>query len=136
MDWIIKDINGEVIDFYCYRGKARLLVNLWATWCPPCIEELPSLSRLARKTAGSLLIAAVSTEPEGEVRRFIQRSFPHLSHHLKIAVLPAEQLKAYFPEDRLPVTYLFSGDGRLERKFAGPKKWDDPNLTRQMQLPL
>ena len=133
LDWIIEDINGKVIDFYCYRGKARLALNLWATWCPPCIEELPSLSRLAQKSAGSVLIAAISTEPKEKVRRFIQKSFPDLSARLRIAVLSAAELGAFFPEDPLPVTYLFNKEGKLAHKAAGPRKWDTPDLMEQIQ---
>ena len=130
LDWIIQDINGEAVDFACYRGKARVVINLWATWCPPCIEELPALARLAQKSG--ILAAAVSTEPEAKVRQFIEKSFPGLSRHLKIAAVSAEEQKALFPEDPLPVTYLFNKEGKLAMKASGPRAWDDPHLTKQI----
>ena len=49
IDMVFKDIHADVIDLYCLRNKKTLIINFWATWCPPCIEELPALSQLAEK---------------------------------------------------------------------------------------
>ncbi len=130
IDWIFKNIKGEVFDLYCYRGKKRILINLWATWCPPCIEELPSLSALAEQTK-NILVIAVTTESLEVVNSFIQKSFPDLSESLQIVRVSKEELNQYFIPDSLPVTYLFNKEGKLESKILGARNWQEMSFTQQ-----
>ena len=131
IDWIFKDIKGETFDLYCYRGRKRVIINLWATWCPPCIKELPSLSMLADKAVKDILIFAITTESLEVVNPFIQKSFSDLSQHLKIVKISSEELKKYFPSDSLPITYLFNKKGKLENKIIGDRDWLEMGLIQK-----
>ena len=136
IDWIFKDTRGDLIDLYCFRGKI-LLINFWASWCPPCIQELPSLSDLAEKYEENIIVVALSTESPKRVKDFIEQSFPDLSARLKVAQVGKTQKAMYFPEDKLPVTYIFNKKGLLQWKELGVKDWSDPKLVQQLlQLPL
>ena len=124
LDLVVQDINGFVWDLYCYRRKKNLVINLWATWCPPCVEELLSLSKMAKKTKDQALVLALSTESEEILSRFIKKAFPDLKKDLKIVSLPEEKLRELFPKDPLPVTYIFNKEGKLAHKKPGSRDWN------------
>ena len=122
-NWTVKDIYGEKI-IISPRLKARfVVVHLWATWCAPCIEELPLLAELAKETHPQTLVLAVTTESLKKTTKFIQKAFSDLSSHLKIVSVSKEERSQFFPEDVLPVTYIFNEERKLIRKEIGPKDW-------------
>ena len=133
IDLVVEDIKGKIWDLYCYRDKKTLVINLWATWCPPCVEELFSLSQLAEKTKEETLVLALSTEPKETLSRFIKRSFPDLGKSLKIVSLPEDKLEKYFPKDSLPVTYIFNKKGKLIEKEIGAKDWNQKELIESIR---
>ena len=132
IDWIFKDIQGYVIDLYCLREEKALVINFWATWCPPCIEELPSLSRLAKNNKDEIFVVAISTEPKETIKNFLNQSFSDLSPHLKIVQVSMEEKSKHFPEDSLPATYIFDQKGLLKSKELGARNWSDNNLIQQI----
>ena len=132
IDLIFTDIEGHVIDFYCLKGKKIILVNFWASWCPPCIQEIPSLSELAEKYNEDIFVVAISTESQKRVKSFISQSFPNLSPHLKVAQINKIRAGMYFPEDKLPTTYIFNKEGLLKWKELGAKDWSDQQLAQQI----
>ena len=121
IDWTVRDINGNSVEIK--KGKTPLVINLWATWCAPCIEELPSLSALADREGREGLVVAVTTESLEKVRRFVKSAFPDLSLHLKIVSVSRREQNQFFPADNLPVTYLFDRNGLLVRKVTGARDW-------------
>lgn len=136
IDWVLRDINGNVIDLYCFRGKKIVILNLWASWCPPCIQELPSLSRLAEKHHKQIAVIAVSSESKDTVKNFLKQAFSDLSPHFKIAHADKEDKLKYFPEDQLPVTYIFNRKGLLKVKEQGARDWSKPHIIQQiLQIP-
>ena len=132
LDWVFKDIHGDVIDLYCFRGDKIVALHFWATWCPPCIKELPSLARLAERFADRIFVSALSAEEPAELANFISRSFPDLSPYLKIVSVSEELRSRYFPEDSLPVTYVFSTKGLLRFKKRGSADWSEKALVRRL----
>lgn len=124
LDLVVQDIKGKTWDLYCYRGQKHLIINLWATWCSPCVEELLSLSHFAEKTKENTVVIALSIESPETVFKFIKKAFPDLKKSLKIASLPEKKLRTYFPEDPLPVTYIFNKEGRLSKKIGGARNWN------------
>ena len=134
IDWLFKDIYGNIIDLYCLREKKPLVINFWATWCPPCVEELSSLSRLAENNKNQIFVVAISTEPLGIVKSFLSRSFSDLSPSLKVARVAEDDKLKYFPEDSLPVTYIFNKKGLLKAKELGARDWSAKQLVRSILL--
>ena len=132
IDWIFKDIHGHVIDLYCLRGKKIVIINFWATWCPPCIEELPSLAQLAENNKDQIFVAALSTEPLETIKNFLNQSFSDLSPHLKVAQVSIKDKLQYFPEDFMPATYIFNKGGLLKVKELGARDWSEKNLVQQI----
>ena len=132
IDWLFKDIHGNVIDLYCLRGKKMLIVNFWATWCPPCIEELPSLSQLAENNKDKIFVVAISTESLEIITSFLNQSFSDLSPHLKVAQVTQKNKLQRFPKDSLPATYIFNKKGLLKVKELGVRDWSEKNLVQQI----
>ena len=132
IDWILTDLEGEQMDLYCLRGEKIIVLNFWATWCAPCIRELPSLSQLAENYKEEIFVLAVSTESEAEVKKFLERSFTGLSPELKIAVVKEEEKLKRFPKDKIPATYIFNKKGLLKIKHLGEKNWSDKNIVQQI----
>ena len=132
IDWFFEDIYGQMIDFYCLRDRKILIVNFWATWCPPCVKELSSLSRLAEKNKNKIFVVALSTEDKQSIVNFVTQSFSDLSPQLKWVYISKKNKAQYFPEDLLPVTYIFNKQGLLKAKELGARDWSDKRLVQQI----
>lgn len=133
IDWVFNDMQSNTIDTVCLRGKKLLVVNFWATWCAPCIEELSSLSKLAENNNDAVFVTAVSTEDPETITKFLNRAFSDLSPHLKFAQVDQKNKSQYFPEDSLPVTYIFDKKGFLKVKELGARDWSNSNIVRQIR---
>jgi thiol-disulfide isomerase/thioredoxin len=99
-----------------------LLVNLWATWCAPCIKELPTLDALAADTKGRLLVVPVSQDMEGWRKvsdAFTSEKYPNLKTRVESGMQFGFELKAR----GLPLTILYGPDGREVWRYAGDKDW-------------
>lgn len=106
------------------KGKP-VLVNLWATWCGPCVKELPTLDALAAARAGTLAVVAVSEDMEGRrvVAPFMQKhGFTTLKPWLDTSNALLLQLK----ESGLPVTILYGADGKELWRVHGDLDWTGP----------
>ncbi|WP_119305120.1 redoxin domain-containing protein [Dongia deserti] len=116
------DGAGQPADMAPYRGKA-LLVNLWATWCAPCIEELPSLGELQRELGGeNFQVVTIAID-----ERDLSKIEPFLEKH------GAGELPALIDRDRtidtvakiiaLPTSLLVARDGTVKAKLTGDARW-------------
>ena len=113
----LKSIEGRTVRLSDYRGKV-VLINFWATWCPPCRAEMPDLVKLQREYGkDGLQIIGVTYQPErrAHVRRFTRR--------LKVnypIVLGTPETKAGFSRDEtLPLTVIIDRDGTIRGAIAG-----------------
>lgn len=108
-----------------YRGKP-LVVNVWASYCAPCLAEMGSLERLAKRSGKDINFIGVSIDDYPErAQAFLARantSFPHYIDH-KLA------LENMFGADRIPLTLLVDGQGRVLHKIFGAKEWDSPEAV-------
>ncbi|MCZ0932532.1 MAG: TlpA disulfide reductase family protein [Oligoflexia bacterium] len=132
IDWVFTDLNGEVIDLYCLRGKKKVVLNFWATWCPPCIKELVSLAQLAKDNKEEVFVVAISSEDKNTVQGFLTRSFSDLDPALAVAVVSDLERLKYFPKDSLPATYIFNTKGFLKMKELGDRDWSDRTIVQSI----
>ena len=113
----VKGINGRYINLSDYRGKV-VLVNFWATWCPPCRKEIPDLIRLQRDYGSrGLQVIGVTYPPQklAEVRRFVQRA----KVNYPIAVGTKETKLLFTTSESLPMTIVIDTDGRIQDIIEG-----------------
>ncbi|MES9947478.1 MAG: TlpA disulfide reductase family protein [Candidatus Thiodiazotropha sp.] len=118
---VLKDINGKLVKISDLKGKTVLL-NFWTTWCPPCIEEMPSLIRLkeAMNQSDFVILAINVEESERRVSKIAARlklNFPVLLDPSRVAA-NAWEVKVF------PSSFLVDGQGRLRYKAIGPVEWD------------
>jgi cytochrome c biogenesis protein CcmG/thiol:disulfide interchange protein DsbE len=114
----------RTVDLSRLRGRVVVL-NLWATWCAPCIEELPSLLALQRQMP-ELAIVAVSMDQDPDVyKRFL------VDHHVDLLTVRDEDQKvnALYGTVQIPETYIIDKQGVLRRKFIGAQVWTSPEIT-------
>lgn len=124
------DLSGATKTLVDYRGKV-LLLNFWATWCPPCLREMPSLERLREKMAGRPLeIAAIdSAESADEVNAYLSRmklGFPVL---LDADGSNTQRWKVFV----LPTTFVLDGEGRVRYVLKGASEWDQGEALRVIE---
>jgi thiol-disulfide isomerase/thioredoxin len=127
-DWSLYDLEGRAVSFGRYRGKTVFL-NIWATWCPPCVAELPSIVKLAgnpRLKDVAFVCVAIDDDPE-TVRRYVQgKDWP-------MTVLHAAALPPAFTIEGPPTTFLIAPDGRIAARVAGGADWDGPTVVNFLE---
>ncbi|MBX7143227.1 MAG: TlpA family protein disulfide reductase [Oligoflexia bacterium] len=127
--------GGKLISLSDFQGKVVLL-NIWATWCGPCVQEMPGLERLYAKykDKGLVVLAVAVDDSQESVEQFRRQyglSFP-------IALDDDGQIKADYQISGVPETFIIGRDGRLVLlpdpedgelvvRITGPRRWDSPN---------
>lgn len=120
------DINGREVSLSDHRGKV-VLVNVWATWCPPCRQEMPSMQSLYEKFKGeNFEILAVSIDSEGReaVAPFMRKmnlTFPALLD-------PGETIRSLYGITGVPESFIIDKQGILVEKIIGPINWATPEV--------
>ena len=129
-DTVFKDPDGGDIRLADFKG-APVLVNLWATWCAPCVKELPTLDRLAQSRAvdGQLAVIAISQDmaPQGSVKAFLDKlGVDHVGayHDDKMALSGAMGVQV------MPTTILYSAEGREVWRYVGDLDWTGDEAAR------
>ncbi|MBI5937326.1 MAG: TlpA family protein disulfide reductase [Betaproteobacteria bacterium] len=123
-------LNGDKFDFRQLRGKV-VLVNFWATWCPPCRQEMPSMQRLNDKLAGKpFAILGINVgETPAQVNAFLKIvpvDFPIVLDE-KGTNLNAWQVFAF------PTSYLIDKQGRIRYGLFGSIEWDEPEAVQAIE---
>ncbi|MCF6266999.1 MAG: TlpA family protein disulfide reductase [Desulfuromusa sp.] len=120
-DFQLEDLDGNLVSLSSLRGKV-VMVNFWATWCPPCIEEMPSMERLNEAMAGDdFVMLAINTESTGRtvVPAFLKKTpytFPILYDDKAVV----QQLYGVY---KFPESYIIRKDGTIDQKVIGPLDW-------------
>ncbi len=128
----VYDLNENAIHISSFLDKV-LVINLWATWCAPCIEELPSLNNLARTFPDQLVILAISTERTDVIENFLM-AFRNLHSNFIPANVDQKTLRKSFTMRAFPETYILDKNGKLSHKILGPQKWDSKKWKQKIKL--
>ncbi len=127
--------GGGEIDLTALRGKP-VLVNFWATWCPPCREEMPSLTRLAQSfDPQSFEVVTVSVDDGWEpVDKFLaSQKIASRKTPFRVALDEGAKISRTYGTTKFPESYLLDRDGKLRLKFVGPRNWMDPNVATLLE---
>ena len=120
-DFTLPDLAGKRVRLGEFRGKKGVLINFWATWCPPCRKEMPTLERLARERRDTLQILAVSLDTGGKARVLAFAS--ELGLTFPILLDPAHVAGTLYRVTALPVSFLVDRDGLLRHREIGYRDW-------------
>jgi cytochrome c biogenesis protein CcmG, thiol:disulfide interchange protein DsbE len=135
-DFTIRDPDRSVT-LSQLRGQIVVL-NFWATWCPPCVDEMPSLERLQKRFQGKgVTVLAVSVDDDaGDYHQFLQN---HSIDLLTVresgkrtnngVIAPVSSTYGTF---KVPETYIIDRKGVIRRKFIGPVNWNQPEITEYL----
>jgi thiol-disulfide isomerase/thioredoxin len=118
LDWKVKALDGTEINLGKETKDQVVFLNFWATWCPPCVGEMPSIEKLYRRFEGKISFACISSEDIATIKAFrtAQRyTFP--MYHIEGD--PPEELKS----DGIPATFVISRKGIVVLKHVGGADW-------------
>ena len=128
-------LDGKMISLADHRGQVVLL-NIWATWCKPCREEIPALETLhQRHAAAGLLVAGVSIDLTSEKPR-VESFARALGATYPLWLDPDDRVSNTFLAIGVPATYLIGRDGTLRWRHMGPVTADDPALQAALTVAL
>ena len=122
---VAPDFRVENVQLSQLRGQVVVL-NFWATWCSPCIRELPSLLELQRrmKSKGVTVLAVSVDVDEKAYQQFVK------DHNLNLLTVrdPSGKTNALYRTFKFPETYVIDRKGVLQRKFVGAVDWTEPDM--------
>jgi thiol-disulfide isomerase/thioredoxin len=128
-DFILQDIDGRQHAFSDYRGKV-VVINFWATWCPPCISEMPSLERASVKLAkqGIPILGIDVGEDRETVMQFLNTTPVSFTVLLDIK----SEVLGSWAVPSLPTTLVINQEGKMALLAVGEREWDSPAILQQI----
>ncbi len=125
----IKTDDGRIITPTNFGGR-YLMVNFWASWCAPCVEEAPSLDQLTKqlKSSGVVVLGISVDKNEAAYKRFLGRLHPSFL----TALDPSANISSDFGTFKYPETYIIDAQGKVVMKVIGPRNWTEPETLKQV----
>ena len=126
-DFTLPD-GGKSIRLADYRGKV-VMVNFWASWCGPCIQETPALVELHHQRPDIAILGISIDEDPGAYQRFLQRF--HVDYTTVLD--PDQKVARIYGTDGWPETYIIDRKGIVRRKVVGDPDWSNPEIRAYLQ---
>jgi len=111
-DFALKNVAGETVKLSDFQGK-KVLLNFWATWCPPCKEEMPDMEKFYQSAGEDVVILAVNIDPQYNVSKFISEmglTFP-------ILLDEKDEVNSLYQVLTIPTTYFIDEEGIIRHKY-------------------
>jgi cytochrome c biogenesis protein CcmG/thiol:disulfide interchange protein DsbE len=132
-DFSFRADNGKTVTARDFGGKL-LLVNFWASWCAPCVEEMPALDQLSRDLGpkGLVVLAVSQDKEESAYKQFLEKnpvSFMTVRD-------PSKDVQLKYGTNLLPESYLIDSNGKVIEKFISSQAWASPQMVEDVQSHL
>jgi len=115
----LTELNGQEIDLSQYEGKA-VFINFWATWCKPCIQEMPTIANVQEKLQNENVIFLLASNEEAvQIDKFMKK------HNYNFRYVHLENMEALNIQ-ALPTTLIYNPQGKLKFSETGFRIWDEP----------
>ena len=127
-DFTVSD-SQRTISLHDYKGQVVVL-NFWASWCAPCIEEMPSLIQMQHDMRDRVTVLAVATDHDPDTyRKFVR------DHNVDLITVndPAQKSSDTYGTSGWPETYIIDRKGIVRRKFIGPVQWTNPAIVSYLE---
>lgn len=113
-DFELNNLNGKPVRLSQFKGK-KVMLNFWATWCPPCKEEMPAIQKFYTERGDSVQILAVNLDPENNVKEFAEK----LKVNFPILLDEDEEVISAYKILTIPTTFFIDEEGIIQNKFLG-----------------
>jgi thiol-disulfide isomerase/thioredoxin len=124
-DWSLRTLDGKGYNFEENRGQV-CLINFWASWCPPCIAEMPALQKLYNDYRDKVSFLFVARDQKDNVEAFLQKEGYDLPVYYESGLVPKQ---LYY--GGIPTTFIIDRDGRIVVSKVGAAEWNSKD-TRQL----
>jgi peroxiredoxin len=127
----VADRSGATIDLSKLEGKLAI-IHFWATWCPPCVEEIPALSRFWERYRGrnDVALYAISVDKDWKTIDAFTAKNPN---SLPLFIDPSAATAKRFGTIQYPETYIVNPKGRVLERIPGAVSWDDPEVVKRIE---
>jgi thiol-disulfide isomerase/thioredoxin len=125
-DWSLLDLDDQPVSFSKFKGKT-IFLNIWATWCGPCVGEMPSIASLARDPRWQSMnveFVCVSIDDSTDTVRTFTKG-----KDWTMTFLRAVRVPAVFDTDAIPATFLIASDGRIAAHEVGAADWNERHVS-------
>ncbi len=120
--WQLRDLKNDLWQFEDTKGKV-VVVNFWATWCPPCVAEMPDLQRLYDAYGDKVVFAFVASDELEKVKAFLEKKRYNLPVYFNQTTAPIE-----LEHPTIPTTYIIDRAGKIVLKETGAADWDSEEV--------
>ncbi len=121
-EWKLVDLEGKQVQLSDYKGKV-ILLNYWATWCPPCIAEMPSLQKLYNDYQGKMVFIFLTSDDKSKVNTFMDKKKFTLPVFYQASNAPSK-----LATNSLPTTFLIDQNGKILMEEIGASDWNGESM--------
>ncbi len=125
-NWNLSNLQGKAVDFNDFKGKV-ILVNFWATWCPPCIAEMPSYQDLYNDYKDKMIFVFAANDDQDKVNKFLKDKNYHLPVYFPVTRAPNE-----LQTNALPTTFIIDKAGRIVVDKTGAADWNSGKVRKML----
>jgi len=122
-----EDLEGNAIELSDFKGK-RVLINFWATWCKPCIEEMPALLKAEAALENENYVFLLASDQSMEKIKAFKEKKGFDFNYLKFNGAMAD-----FEISALPATFIYNEEGKWRNRIDGATEWDDPKIIDKLK---
>jgi peroxiredoxin len=128
----LTDLSGDPVSLADLRGKVVFL-NIWATWCAPCREEMPSMEKLYQRLQGNkrfvMLAVSQDTSSPAEVAAYVKQH----GYHFDVLLDPQNSVAEAYKVTGVPETFIIDGAGRIVAHHSGAFDWSQPEIRDALE---
>lgn len=125
-DLIFQDQKGKTVSLSSLKGKV-VFINFWATWCPPCIQEMPSINKLKQSFNGNDHIVFLMVDVDANIKK--STGFMEKNQYDLPVYVPASEIPPSFLGDAIPTTVILDKKGNLIARMEGGRDYADPQMV-------
>lgn len=120
-----EDLDGNMVSLSSQRGKV-ILLNLWATWCPPCRAEMPSMEKLYNKLKNKnfTILAIATPTPPRETREKIENFIAENGYTFPVLIDDSREISYQYGSGSIPTSWIIDEEGKVVARFVGGMEWN------------
>lgn len=128
----VKDLDGNLISMSKYKGKV-IFLNFWATWCMPCVAELPSINKLYTQFKDDMVFILISDESLEKVKKYHTKKGYDVPFHI---IDNQGEIPNLYYHESIPYTLIINKNGKIIKTVLGAEDWDDEEFINELKKVL